>query len=104
LLPIVAIEEAVFLRSLFGEGRGGDCTDSLVVFRDSQEKGLVNFRGGGAAAAECDAAGGACGGGDHGTDGNLPDRPWKEDFLGGRVGLGSSSAGECKLSELLRLL
>lgn len=92
------MEEAVFLRSLFGEGRGGDCTDSLVVFRDSQEKGLVNFRGGGAAAAECDAecdaAGGACGGGDHGTEGNFPDRPWKEDFLGGRVGFGSSSARE----------
>jgi hypothetical protein len=47
LLLIVAMEEAVFLRSplLFGEGNGGDVTDSLgvEVFLESQENGLVNF-------------------------------------------------------------
>lgn len=45
LLPTVAIEDAVFLRSLFGEGRGGEVTASLGVdvFRESHEKGLVSF-------------------------------------------------------------
>lgn len=74
MVPTVAIEEAVFLLSLLGEGSGCGIA-SFVEFRESQEKGLVNFRGGAAGAAECDAAGGACGGGDHGTDGSLPDRP-----------------------------
>lgn len=38
----------MFLRSLFGDG-SGDITVSLaaVVFRESQEKGLVNFLDGG---------------------------------------------------------
>lgn len=44
---MVAMEEAVFLRSalLFGEGNGGDVTVSFgcEVFLDSQENGLVNF-------------------------------------------------------------
>jgi hypothetical protein len=47
LLLIVAMEEAVFLRSplLFGEGNGGDVTVSFAVdvFLESQENGLVNF-------------------------------------------------------------
>jgi hypothetical protein len=88
----VAIEEAVFLLSLFGEGRGCGTVSLEVVLRESQEKGLVNFLGGAGGAAECDAEAGGCGGGDHGTDGSLPERPWKEDFLGWRVGFVSSSA------------
>lgn len=47
LLLMVAMEEAVFLRSalLFSEGNGGDVTVSFgcEVFLDSQENGLVNF-------------------------------------------------------------
>jgi hypothetical protein len=47
LLFIVAIDEAVFLRSplLFGEGKGGDVAVSFGVeaFLDSQENGLVSF-------------------------------------------------------------
>jgi hypothetical protein len=49
---MVAIDEAVFLRSCPGDGNGGDVTDSFcaVVFRESHEKGLVNFLVGGAGA------------------------------------------------------
>jgi len=43
LLLMVFIEDCVFLRSLFGDGKGGDGAVSLVVLRDSHENGLVNF-------------------------------------------------------------
>jgi hypothetical protein len=47
LLFIVAIDEAVFLRSplLFGDVKGGDVTVSFGVeaFLDNQENGLVSF-------------------------------------------------------------
>jgi hypothetical protein len=76
---MVAMEETVFLRSapVFGEGRGGDVTDSFgcEVFLDSQENGLVNFLvGGGAGAGRLEPWCG-CGGADHGTDGSTPDNP-----------------------------
>ncbi len=55
MLLIVAMEEAVFLRSeaVFGEVNGGDATASFgcEVFLDSQENGLVNFLVGGGAGA-----------------------------------------------------
>jgi hypothetical protein len=60
------------------------------VFLESQENGLVNFRAGAGAGRFEDAAGagGACGGGDHGTEGRAPESPCNELFedLGGRIG------------------
>jgi hypothetical protein len=80
LLPIVAIEEAVFRRCpLPGDGKGGEDTVSLgwEVFRESHEKGLVNFRvvGGAGGGLLATWAGGGGGGGDHGIDGRAPERP-----------------------------
>lgn len=75
LLPIVAIEDAVFLRS-FGDGRGGDWTLSFDwEFRDSQANGLVNFLVGGGGAGRVAGATCAWGGAAQGTDGRAPDRP-----------------------------
>jgi hypothetical protein len=90
----VAIDEAVFLRPpLPGDGRVGDATESFGVdaFRESHENGLVNFLVGGGAGAgrvddECDG-----GGGDHGTDGRIPEKPCSDGFevLGGGAGFES---------------
>lgn len=88
LLLIVAIEDAVFLRaSLSGDGNGTTVSFCCEVFRDSQEKGLVNFLVGGAGAGRVFEGGGA-GGGDQGTDGRAPESPCKVDlaFFGGRGG------------------
>lgn len=80
LLATVAIEDTVFLRSsALLEGGTGEVTGSFGaadVFRESQEKGLVNFLDGGGAGPPCIIeAGGACGGGDQGPDGSTPDSP-----------------------------
>jgi hypothetical protein len=78
----VAIDEAVFLRSLFGEGKVGGWTVSLgVAFRDSQEKGLVSFLVGGGGAGRLEGAGGAVGGAPHGTEGRTPDSPCNDGFI-----------------------
>jgi hypothetical protein len=77
LLPIVAIDEAVFRLSVFGEGSGGETTDSLfdVVFLESQENGLVNFLEGGAGVGIFAVGGGGGGGKKRSTDGSAPDKP-----------------------------
>lgn len=70
------------------------CAD---VFRESQEKGLVNFRdGGGAGAGRFDAVG-TCGGRAHGTDGSTPESPCSDGLavFGGRAGLEPSCASFC---------
>lgn len=84
----MAIEDAVFLlASLSGDGKGTGVSFCCEVFRESQEKGLVNFLVGGAGAGRLFDGGGA-GGGAHGTDGRAPDSPWRADlaFFGGRGG------------------
>lgn len=86
---------------------GGEVSFSLLVlFRDSQEKGLVSFLvggpgGGGRAAEDAACGGGAAGttgdlagdgsaGGDHGMDGRAPVMLLMDIFLGGS---GFSSTG-----------
>ena len=76
LLPIVANDALVFLRSCPGDtaGRGGDATFFSVVFRESQEKGLLIFLdGSGGVGIVC--LSGAGGGGGKFTSGMVPDRP-----------------------------
>jgi hypothetical protein len=87
LLPIVEIEAAVFRRP--------DCTASLlpVEARESQAKGLVIFRvggGGGAAGGGCIF----CGGGAHGTEGRLPDNPWRRELCVDVESLDGKAGGE----------
>ncbi len=63
------------------------------MFRESQENGLVNFRGGGGArVVKFDAAETCRGGAAHGTDGRTPESPCKEDLvdLWGKFGLDPS--------------
>jgi hypothetical protein len=102
LLPIVAIEEAVFLRSiLLGDGIGGSVGEVMDSFWDadpleSHENGLVSFLedGGGGAGRDFVFEGGGGGGGDHGTLGRDPERPFNRelvDDLGGKIGLESST-------------
>jgi hypothetical protein len=88
LLFKVAIDEAVFLRSVDG-GNGGDVTDSFPddAFRDSHEKGLVSFLLGGAGFGDFENAGGG-GGAPHGTDGSAPESPMSADFTGAFGGSG----------------
>lgn len=74
----MAIEDAVFLRSVFGEGKGGDWMGSFVdVFLESHENGLVSFLVGAAGIGSgCEiGGGGALGGAAQGTEGKTPDRP-----------------------------
>jgi hypothetical protein len=94
LLPTVAIDEFVFRRCPLGDIRGGEVTVSFCceVLRESQEKGLVSFLVGGAAAKlleDCVEGGG--GGGAQGIDGSAPDSPCSDplDDLGGRGGFES---------------
>lgn len=72
----MAIEDAVFLRvSLSGDGNGVGLSFCCDVFRESQEKGLVNFLVGGAGVDRVFDVGGGAGGGDQGTDGRAPESP-----------------------------
>ena len=75
LLPIVASDPLVFLRSCPGDtaGRGGDAAFFSVALRESQEKGLVFFLDGGGVGIVC--LSGAEGGGGKFTGGMVPDRP-----------------------------
>jgi len=95
LLLIVAIEDAVFLRSpVFGDGNGGYvvCSLGAEVFRESHENGLVNFLvGGGAGGGRLVCEVGAVGGGDQGTDGRTPESPWRAVFVVFAGGLGGGS-------------
>lgn len=94
----MAIEDTVFLRSTPGETGSAVCAvldsfGALLLFRDSQEKGLVSLRGGGGGIGSAACATGGCGGGDHGTVGSAPVKPCRVFFggsLGGRSGLPSS--------------
>lgn len=66
-----------------GAGASLGCDD---VFLDSHANGLVSFRGGGAGVGRVWLGRGG-GGGDHGTEGSTPERPWNEDLdFGGRGG------------------
>lgn len=96
LLLIVAIEEAVFLRSsLLGDGNGGGASFEEVL-RESHENGLVSFLVGGAGAGrDVGFDGGACGGGDHGTVGKEPDSPWRADI----ADFGGSGGGDFAASK-----
>ena len=85
MLVVVAIDEAVFLRSIesVNGGNGGDITASFPddAFRDSHEKGLVSFLLGGAGIVSFEDAGRG-GGAPHGTDGSAPENPMSGDFVG----------------------
>lgn len=92
MLPIVVDDAFVFFRSCPGDtaGKGGDGTFFSVVFRESQEKGLVIFLdGGGGVGIGC--LSGAEGGGGKFTGGIVPDRPRSP--MRSRGGNFGSSAG-----------
>lgn len=67
----------------------------VEVFRESQEKGLVNFREGGGA-GRFDAAG-TFGGGAHGTEGRTPESPCNDGLLdlAGKAGFEFPCASFC---------
>jgi hypothetical protein len=75
LLPSVAIDAFVFLRSAVG---GGDSGTLPELFRDSHENGFRNFPGTGAGDTElCFSSAGGAGGGGNLTGDILPDSPWR---------------------------
>jgi hypothetical protein len=84
------MEAAVFRRPVCG-----GAVDSLLPVEalESQAKGLLIFRVGGGGGA---AGGGFlfCGGGAHGTEGRLPEKPWKREPCVEVESLDGSGGGE----------
>lgn len=112
LLPSVAIDAFVFLRSPDGGGEGSAFL--LELLRDSHENGLVNLRVTGGAGADFSCAAGGGGGGGNLTGDILPDRPCialveSRDSLGGSFGADvdfppSSSSETSSMSDVTDIL